>query len=165
MGSLDFVDHYLPSTNLRIREAHVLEMVGYCDHRAGSQSLPPGLPIKAPSTGNFLGILGNRRSQKLVDLILQQAHSYLSDFPVLGLKVHLGLERYFPVLARSDHDPFWKAGVPAVMWTDTSEFRNPHYHKPSDTPDTLDYSFLCMVTQLLVACAVGGGSAITEKAA
>ncbi len=25
------------------------------------------------------------------------------------------------------------------MWTDTSEFRNPHYHQPTDTPETLDY--------------------------
>src|SRR5262249_12045370 len=27
-------------------------------------------------------------------------------------------------------------------WTDTGNFRNPHYHGPSDTPDTLDYAFI-----------------------
>jgi hypothetical protein len=70
---------------------------------------------------------------------------------VLGLKVYLGIEKYFPVLGRSDHAPFWKAGLPALMWTDTSEFRNPHYHQTTDTPDTLDYAFLRRVTQLLVA--------------
>ena len=37
------------------------------------------------------------------------------------------------------------------MWTDTSEFRNPHYHLPSDTPDTLDYDFLTRVAQLALA--------------
>jgi hypothetical protein len=36
------------------------------------------------------------------------------------------------------------------MWTDTSEFRNPHYHQPSDTPDTLDYEFMAEVAKLLV---------------
>ncbi len=38
------------------------------------------------------------------------------------------------------------------MWTDTSEFRNPHYHASTDLPDTLDYEFLTQVTQALTAC-------------
>jgi hypothetical protein len=66
----------------------------------------------------------------------------------------MGLERVMPVLQRSDHAPFWASGVPAVMWTDTSEFRNPHYHLPSDRPETLDYGYLRSVTQLLVATLV-----------
>jgi hypothetical protein len=33
------------------------------------------------------------------------------------------------------------------MITDTSFLRNPHYHQPSDTPDTLDMDFLTRVTQ------------------
>lgn len=28
------------------------------------------------------------------------------------------------------------------MVTDTAPFRNPHYHEPSDTADTLDYARL-----------------------
>jgi hypothetical protein len=59
-----------------------------------------------------------------------------------------------PVLARSDHDPFWRAGIPAVMWTDTAEFRNPNYHRATDTPGTLDYDFLQSVTQLLLSCLI-----------
>jgi len=55
------------------------------------------------------------------------------------------------VLLRSDHAPFWKAGIPAVMWTDTSEFRNHHYHQATDTPQTLDYDFLRAVAQVLIA--------------
>jgi hypothetical protein len=34
------------------------------------------------------------------------------------------------------------------MWTDTSEFRNPHYHRASDTPETLDYAFMANVARL-----------------
>ena len=68
-----------------------------------------------------------------------------------GLKVYFGVEQSLPVLGRSDHEPFWKAGIPAVMWTDTAEFRNPHYHQRSDTPETLDYGFLRAVTQVLAA--------------
>ena len=61
------------------------------------------------------------------------------------------MERRFPHLLRSDHSPFWEAGIPAMMWTDTSEFRNPNYHQPSDLPETLDYEFLAAVCSLLVA--------------
>lgn len=63
-----------------------------------------------------------------------------------------GAERVFPVLARrSDHVPFWTRNIPAIMWTDTAEFRNPNYHQTTDTPDTLDYMFLKRVTMLLAA--------------
>lgn len=40
------------------------------------------------------------------------------------------------------------------MWTDTSEFRNPHYHQASDLPETLDYAFLTQVCQALTAVVI-----------
>jgi Peptidase family M28 len=52
------------------------------------------------------------------------------------------------------HSPFWQAGIPSIMWTDTAEFRNPHYHRASDTPDTLDYDFVSQVTKLALARAI-----------
>jgi hypothetical protein len=39
----------------------------------------------------------------------------------------------------SDHRNFWKFGYPAFMITDTAFYRNPNYHGPGDTADTLDY--------------------------
>ena len=154
LGSLDFVREYLPGSGIRVREAHILEMVGYCDPRPGSQRLPSGLPVQGPDVGDFLGLIANRDSNQVLDGVLQAARTYLPRFPVIGLKVHLGLEKHVPHLRRSDHDPFWQARIPAVMWTDTSEFRNPHYHQPTDTPETLDYAFLRGVTQLLATWAL-----------
>jgi Zn-dependent M28 family amino/carboxypeptidase len=150
-GSRDFVRQYLPAAGFTVSSAHILEMVGYASHQPGSQRLPEKLPIRVPDIGNFLALLANRDSGREADAVLSTARSYLPDFPVLSLKVSLGLERIFPVLARSDHAPFWDARIPATMWTDTSEFRNPNYHMPSDTPDTLDYTFLANVTKLLSA--------------
>ena len=66
------------------------------------------------------------------------------------------MEKFFPVLLRSDHAPFWQSRIPAMMWTDTSEFRNPHYHQPGDKPQTLNYGFLRSVTQLLIASVLDG---------
>ena len=52
-----------------------------------------------------------------------------------------------PDTRRSDHSPFWDTGYQAIMLTDTSEFRNPHYHQPGDTLDTLNLTFITHVSQ------------------
>jgi Zn-dependent M28 family amino/carboxypeptidase len=154
LGSRDFVESYLPQAAFKVRCAHILEMVGYASSEPGSQRLPAGLPVKISDTGDFLGLLANRRSAKAMDFVLRQARTHVPELPVSGLNVKLGLEKYFPVLSRSDHAPFWARKIPAVMWTDTSEFRNHHYHRSTDTPDTLNYPFLRQVTQLLTACVI-----------
>ena len=144
--------NYLIKKKIKIAHAHILEMVGYCQHTPNSQNVPTELPVRIPTTGDFLALIGNRYSNALVDATLKKAKTYLSEFPVIGLKVYFALEHVFPVLTRSDHAPFWQAKMSALMWTDTSEFRNPHYHWLTDTPETLDYTFLRQVTQLLIAC-------------
>ncbi len=48
--------------------------------------------------------------------------------------------------SRSDHVRFWQAGLPAIQVTNTANFRNPNYHRPSDTTETLDYETLARIT-------------------
>jgi Zn-dependent M28 family amino/carboxypeptidase len=153
-GSRDFVESYLPKAAFRVHCAHILEMVGYASSEPGSQRVPTGLPIKISDKGDFLGLLANGRSAPIMNFVLGHASTYVPELPVTGLKVKLGLEKYFPVLSRSDHAPFWAQRIPAVMWTDTAEFRNHNYHRHTDTPDTLNYRFLRHVTQLLTACVI-----------
>jgi hypothetical protein len=151
LGSREFVAQSAGA----VEEAHIFEMVGYCTRAPGSQKMPPGLPgVSAPDVGDFLGLLANCYSNAVAENLLTLAATYVPAFPVLALKIYLGIERYFGDLLRSDHTPFWEAGIASLMWTDTSEFRNPHYHRASDTPDTLDYEFLSKVTQLALARAV-----------
>ena len=47
----------------------------------------------------------------------------------------------------SDHASFWDHGWPAVMVTDTSFFRNPNYHRPTDILTTLDFPFMAQLTR------------------
>jgi Zn-dependent M28 family amino/carboxypeptidase len=62
--------------------------------------------------------------------------------------------------ARSDNQSFWEAGIPAIMVTDTADFRNPNYHQPTDTPETLDYNRLAeIVGATAVAIALLAGLA------
>jgi Zn-dependent M28 family amino/carboxypeptidase len=155
LGSSEFVANFAAPSEWVIEEAHVFEMVGFCTHAPGSQRLPPGLPaVAAPDVGDFLALLANRRSNAIAENLLTLAATYVPQSPVLALKIYLGIERFFGHLLRSDHAPFWEAGIPAIMWTDTSEFRNPHYHLASDTPETLDYDFLSQVAKLALARAV-----------
>jgi len=163
LGSRDFVESFLPTADFRVTCAHILEMVGYANSEPGSQRVPTGLPIKMRDTGDFLGLLANGISTNAMNFALSRAETYVSDLPVIGLNIKLGLEKYFPVLGRSDHAPFWEKKTPAVMWTDTSEFRNPHYHRESDTPDSLDYRFLRRVTQLLAACVIQQAEELLER--
>jgi Zn-dependent M28 family amino/carboxypeptidase len=152
LGSSEFVASLATQTTWSVEEAHIFEMVGFCNRAPGSQKMPPGLPgVAAPSVGDFLALLANQRSNAIAENLLTLAATYVPQSHVLALKIYLGIEKYFGHLLRSDHAPFWEAGIPSIMWTDTSEFRNPHYHLASDTPDTLDYDFLAQVTKLALA--------------
>ena len=61
---------------------------------------------------------------------------------------------WFADTHRSDHDWYWREGIPAIMLNDTTDFRNPHYHLPSDLPETLNYRFLGNVTRAVVATCI-----------
>lgn len=46
---------------------------------------------------------------------------------------------FIPGITYSDHKSYWDFWIKAYMITDTSYLRNPHYHKITDTMDTLDF--------------------------
>lgn len=150
IGSREFVASLSGEERRRINETHIFEMVGYFTDAPRSQSKPGGLPIPLPSVGDFVGLVSNSRSNRIATRLLRTAETIGSATPVVSLKTYFGIERMFGDLLRSDHSPFWEAGLPAIMWTDTSNFRNPNYHLPSDTPDTLDYEAMADVTRIIV---------------
>jgi Zn-dependent M28 family amino/carboxypeptidase len=121
-----------------------LEMLAYTDQRPGSQRLPPHLAHLYPHVGNFIGVCGNEASRDLLQAVTA-ALKTVPELPVEFIAVP-GNGEVLPEVRLSDHSSFWDHGYPALMVTDTSFFRNPHYHQPSDTPDTLDYPFLARVT-------------------
>jgi hypothetical protein len=55
-------------------------------------------------------------------------------------------------LGRSDHEHFWNAGLPAAVLTDGSAYDEyPCYHKPYDTIDKVNISYLHSVIRLTAA--------------
>jgi hypothetical protein len=125
----------------RIQNEHItgmfsLEMLGYYSDAPHSQQFPKYVPPGFPDAGNFIAFLGNIRSRRLLRKALRSFREQ-NIFPSEGLAVP---EMLIPGVARSDNRSYWRAGFRAVMITDTAEFRNPHYHKDSDLPATLDYA-------------------------
>lgn len=121
----------------------VLESVAYASPQA-VQTAPQGLPVAVPTVGDFIAVIGNQASAHLVQAFLQAAEQCQPELPKVPLVVP-GNGELFPDTRRSDHAPFWDRGYPAIMLTDTTNFRSPHYHRPSDTLETLNLDFAAAV--------------------
>lgn len=117
-----------------------VESIGFYSDAANSQKFPAGLGKDFPSIGNFVAVVGDGSSADLVTRITQTMGSW-STIPTQGA----ALDAKLPGVGWSDHWAFWQIQVPAVMITDTALFRNPHYHKPTDQPDTLDFARMARV--------------------
>ena len=143
----------------RVVGALVYEMLAYTATRPRTQRLPPGIGAvyrgqvrrirERGLRGDFTAVVYQQSSTTLATCFAESL-AYVADpatplllraptdLPLLGsiLARAVPFTRDF---ARSDHVAFWEAGLPAVQVTDTANFRNPHYHEPTDIPDTLDY--------------------------
>ena len=144
IGSAHFAKK-LKAAGAKVRAMVSLEMVGFTDSKPGSQKYPMGLRWFYPDHGSFIGVIGNWRSTALLRQFSYSMRQ-VRGLPVETLTV-LGNGFLIPQVRLSDHSPFWDLGYPALMITDTSFFRNPHYHGASDTADTLDLDFMAKVCQ------------------
>jgi hypothetical protein len=125
--------------------AIILEMVGYTAPRQNYPFLPrwPGYPAQ----GNFIGVIGNWRSLRFGRSVVR---GFRKNRDLLVKSLFLPFDgRILPETRLSDHASFWDAGLPALMVTDTAFFRNPNYHLPSDTIDTLDFTFMAELVKSL----------------
>lgn len=164
----------------RVRGAVVFDPIGYMNANPGAQAVPPGLDRLFPRqlerlaarghAGDMVLGLYRRRSVGLATEWARCLAATLGRDRVLLVRDPLDLRLIGPFLAlvpaarnfsRSDHVRFWHAGLPAIQVTNTGNFRNPNYHRPTDTPDTLDYVTLARIaaaTALLVERLADGGS-------
>jgi Zn-dependent M28 family amino/carboxypeptidase len=126
-----------------------LEMVGYtCDEPDCQQYPFPLQFLGYPKQGTFIGIVGNVKSLNF-SRGLKKRFQRNPNLPVVSLTVPFN-GWILPAVRLSDHASFWDKGYRAVMVTDSAFFRNPHYHLPSDTMDTLDVGFMAELVVSLV---------------
>ncbi len=151
-GSKAFV-RQAKQLRLDIKMSYVYEMIAYHDRREQSQQFPMMLAQVYPdqlhqiraeeNRADFIALVYDRQATKMLSTLDDHARSQ-------GLKVfhfrlldELKKSALAKDLSRSDHASFWDADYPAMMITDTANFRNPHYHceNGDDTVETLNSEF------------------------
>jgi hypothetical protein len=146
----------LRQANVEVRLMLSLEMIGYFDDAPGSQKVPLRLiaPLY-PNRGDFITVVG-----RLGDIgeVREVKRAMKRGDPQLSVE-SINAPRALQDINRSDHASFWDHGYRALMITDTANLRNPHYHRPSDVPQTLDYERMAKVVRQVYAAVLelGGG--------
>ena len=140
--------NYLHQQKQPLRLMLSLEMLGYRDRADNSQQYPADfLKYFYPDRGDFIALVGNLKT--FPDLIYLDRKIRNSGTPCRWLPSPNN-GNLVDGTRKSDHSPFWDCGYRAIMVTDTAYLRNPHYHKASDTIDTLDLDFLTSVCESLI---------------
>lgn len=112
--------------------------IGVARREPGSQAVPTGFGVLFPDEvaqlharedrGDFIAVVADDAATVYARRLAEHADTLALPTAVLSLsRVWITL----PVaidLRRSDHASFWAAGVPAVMITDTADFRSAGYH-------------------------------------
>jgi hypothetical protein len=126
-----------------------IDMIGFYSDKPDSQKSPiPAMgAFKPPTVADFVGmatILKHRHFSQALNKQMKLAEPKVKTVVVDFLPIAP------PDLLRSDHAPFLTLGVPALIIADTANFRNPHYHQPTDTIETLDTERFTIAAKALV---------------
>ena len=142
----------LHAARVPVRAMLCYEMIGYFSDQPNSQSFPnEALARLYPSTGNFIVVVGKTGQEPFTAQVqqLMQPHTGRLDVQRINLPENMGLA------GLSDHRNYWRHGYDAVMINNTSFLRNPHYHRPTDTIDTLDFPRMAQVVNGVYGAVLG----------
>ena len=125
----------------KIKGMICLEMIGYFNDSENSQKYPLSfLKLFYGNKGDFITVVEKFGSGSFSSKIrrLMKKPKLIKTKSFIGPKSIEGLDF-------SDHRNYWKFGYDALMITNTSFYRNPHYHQQSDKVETLDIERMCRV--------------------
>ncbi|MGB1103513.1 MAG: M28 family peptidase [Crocinitomicaceae bacterium] len=118
------------------------EMIGYFSDEPNSQPYPTeALAAIYPNTANFIVAVGTEKYRDFNSPV----HIKMLDNAEIDVQMISFPDANNSLSALSDHHNYWRFGYPALMINDTSFIRNPNYHEPTDTIDTLDFEKMAAV--------------------
>lgn len=126
-----------------------MDTIAFAKHTENSQSAPLGFVL--PKVADFLLAIANGPAEPALVRFAQLSNEFPNAVTVAGAMVPG--DAHYPMLGhplRSDHAPYWRRGVPGLFLTDSADFRSPHYHRATDTPETLDYEFFQRVARTVI---------------
>ena len=142
-----------------------IETIGCFSDQADSQTYPaPGMNLILPTVGNFIGVVGSLEQSAFVERIAAAMKGGKRTRPPYPPSNRAALPPTLPGVGWSDHWSFWQHGYPAAMITDTAPFRYAHYHKPTDTPEKLDYVRMAAVVDSIAYAIDKLGKLVTQPA-
>jgi len=163
-----------------VEAAIVVDAIGFTSG-PGTQRYPPGFRLAfrrqagalraRGRRGDFAAVIHGRDAAGLASAVVDGIAASAGGPGAVALPVPTwvarlggrsrGLAPVISTLCRSDNRAFWAAGIPTVLVTGSGNYRNPHYHRASGEPDTLDYDHLAAVVAgclRAVSSAAGVGS-------
>ncbi len=163
VGSRAYVKKVIKE-KIDIKSMLVYDCLGWIKHDQGTQKKLPLTPEMAPFlnaykvdmdnlVGNFIGIAGDKYSIDAVKHFAHYCGESELDMPHLEMNLPLDyaqLKKMLPDVLRSDHSPFWEAGIPGIFISDFANFRSELYHTPGDQSNLLDYDMLKKITQATI---------------
>ncbi len=141
LGSYYFVQHPTIALDKTVA-VFQMDMIGRNEEVTDPTSYRfRGLDIQtAAENANSLNILGYSKSPDLEKLALQANQE-------VGLDLHFRYDnQVLGLLRRSDHWPFLNKGIPALFF---HTGLHPDYHRPTDTPDKINYEKMAKVIRLV----------------
>lgn len=142
------------------------EMIGYYDEAPGAQMVPAGLDLLFPNqyaeleswgfTGDWIALIVDENGVPHAQSMAAHAEALGLEYLLLDVPNDLKNSPLLADLQRSDHAAFWAVDYPAMMITDTSEFRYEQYHCASgeDAVELLDHDF----ARKVIAASVGAAA-------
>jgi Zn-dependent M28 family amino/carboxypeptidase len=129
------------------------DAIAFTDPRPGTQRVPTGFGMLFPGEiarlkargdrADFIAVIADAGASMHAQRFATHAEAIGLPTTVLSIPTLVKDSGLAWDLQRSDHAALWDAGYPAVMITDTADFRSDAYHcrgRP-DTVDTLDLPF------------------------
>lgn len=130
---------FLDKQNIQVECVLNFEAVGYTSE---TQRWPEGIPVMAEK-GDFIALIGNMLTEPWIEKLIP--HADKGYFIPLIVPMN---GKSLPDTRRSDHAVFWDKHIPAVLITDTANFRSPHYHKSSD--EEVDFDFMAKLARAMI---------------
>jgi hypothetical protein len=145
----------------RIAVAVSLDAIGFASSEPNSQRLPEGFDAAFPeitrelatnqNRGDFVAVLASTSAD--VPARRMRDHAPAFGLRVTALSLSPAAALAMPDALRSDHASFWLFGYPALLLTDTGNFRNPRYHclQGSDDARSVSQEFVVKVARTVAA--------------
>lgn len=125
---------YLHDIHANVKGMISLEMIGYFSEEKHSQQYPIGLlKMFYGNKGNYIAVVRKMGGGKFG----RRVKHHLKHQQLIRTK-SISAPKKMTGIDFSDHLNYWKFGFKAVMITDTSFYRNFHYHEKGDTIEKLD---------------------------